>query len=73
MGAGCLDDDQHADTPDESEDGEQVLDLPDVPEVDKDMELRLTMGYGEDDEVNIPGYDEDADSPNRGLGDALFD
>lgn len=73
VGAGCLYDDQLTDTPDESEDGEQVLDLPDVPEVDKDMELRLTMGYGEDDEMSIPGYDEDTDSPERGLGDALYE
>jgi hypothetical protein len=73
VGAGCLEDDQLAGMTDGLEDSELLLDLPDVPEVDKDMELRLTMGYGEDDEVNIPGYDEDADSPNRGLGDALFD
>ena len=37
------------------------------------MELRLTMGYAEDEEMSIPGYDEDTDSPERGLGDALYD
>lgn len=73
VGAGCLDDDQLDETPDESEDSEQLLYLPDVPEVDRDMELRLTMEYGEDDDVIIPGYDEDTDYPVRGLGDALYE
>jgi hypothetical protein len=76
VSAGCFEDGSHDDAePDaESEDqADYVPDLPDIPDVDKDMELRLTMGYAEDDEMSIPGYDEDTDSPERGLGDALYD
>ncbi len=73
---GGLEDGTHddAESDAESEDqAEYVPDLPDIPDVDKDMELRLTMGYAEDEEMSIPGYDEDTDSPERGLGDALYD
>lgn len=76
VSTGCLEDGSHDDAesdPESDDQADYVPDLPDIPDVDKDMELRLTMGYAEDEEMSIPGYDEDTDSPERGLGDALYD
>jgi hypothetical protein len=73
---GVLEDGTHDDAEPDTEPEDQadyVPDLPDIPDADKDMELRLTMGYAEDEEMSIPGYDEDTDSPERGLGDALYE
>ena len=44
-----------------------------IPEEDKDMELRLRWDDGEDGERLIPGFDESNDTPLGGLGDDLFD
>ena len=56
-------------------------DIPDLPEVDdhgtkqiaRDMELRARLNCADDDEMLIPGYDEENDSPLRGLGDFLYE
>ena len=71
---GSEDDDQDNDEVD-AEAYDRVKDLPDVPEVDKDLELNLRWTDDADDEggFSIPGYDEATESPAGGLGDMLFE
>lgn len=54
---------------------DRLKDLPDVPEVDKDLERNLRWTEDGDDEggFSIPGYDETTESPAGGLGDMLFE
>ena len=73
--AGCLEDDAQDDAEVDVEAYDRIKDLPDIPEVDKDLERNLRWADDEDDEggFSIPGYDETTESPAGGLGDMLFE
>ena len=73
--AGCLEDDAQDDAEVDVEAYDLIKDLPDIPEVDKDLERNLRWADDEDDEggFSIPGYDEATESPAGGLGDMLFE
>jgi hypothetical protein len=77
--AGCLEngsqDDDQDDADVDAEPYDRLKDLPDIPEVDKDLErnLRWTDDGDDEDGFSIPGYDEANDSPAAGLGDMLFE
>ena len=77
--AGCLEngsqDDDQDDADVDAEPYDRIKDLPDIPEVDKDLERNLRWTDEDDDEggFSIPGYDEANESPAGGLGDMLFE
>ncbi len=68
-------DDAHDNADVDAEQYDLLKDLPDVPEVDKDLERNLRWTEDGDDEggFSIPGYDETTESPSGGLGDMLFE
>jgi hypothetical protein len=67
MDAEYADDDSQLDL----HDGGMVDNLPDVPEIDEDMELRFVLDSQGGSDLGIPQFDEDADYQERGLGDRL--
>ena len=75
----CLEDGSQDDAQDNADDDaepyDRLKDLPDVPEIDKELERNLRWTEDGDDEsgFNIPGYDETTESPSGGLGDMLFE
>lgn len=68
-------DDAHDNADVDVEPHDRLKDLPDVPEVDRDLERNLRWTEDGDDEggFSIPGYDETTESPAGGLGDMLFE
>lgn len=72
---GGTQDDVQDNADDDAESYDRLKDLPDVPEVDKDLERNLRWTEDGEDEsgFSIPGYDETTESPAGGLGDMLFE